>query len=94
VVTFDEGIYCEAALIQWAMLPELENVIVRLRGFHRAKNVFSVTGRRLTDSGVEHLCIEIDICGRKIATKIISGTHYNRATRAHKLTIEALERLH
>jgi len=37
MVTFDEGIYCEATLIQWAMLPEQENVIFRLRGFNRAK---------------------------------------------------------
>ena len=28
VVTFDEGIYCEAKRIQWAISPELDNVIV------------------------------------------------------------------
>ena len=34
VVTFDEGIYCEAKCIQWAISPELDNVVVRLGGFH------------------------------------------------------------
>ena len=42
---------------------------------------------------VEDLSVESDICGSNVATKIISGTHYNRAIRAHKLTLEALERL-
>ena len=28
VVTFDEGIYCEAKRIQWAISPELDNVVV------------------------------------------------------------------
>ena len=47
----------------------------------------------MTESGVEDLWIESDICGSNVATKIISETHYNRAIRAHKLTLEALERL-
>ena len=32
VVTFDEGLYCDAKRIQWAISPELDNVIVRLGG--------------------------------------------------------------
>lgn len=47
----------------------------------------------MTESGVEDLWIESDLCGSNVATKIISGMHYNRAIRAHKLTLEALERL-
>ena len=47
----------------------------------------------MTESGVEDLWIESDICGSNVATKITSGTHNNRAIRAHKLTLEALERL-
>ena len=85
--------YCEAKRIQLAISPELGNVIVRHERFHRAKNFLSVVGKRLTESGVEDLWIESDICGSNVATKIISGTHYNRAIRAHRLTLEALARL-
>ena len=42
---------------------------------------------------VEALWIESDICGSNVATKIISGMHYNRAIRAHELTLEPSERL-
>ena len=93
VVTFDEGICCEVKRIQWAISPGLDNVIVRHERFHRAKNVLSLVGKRMTESGVVDLWIESDICRSNVATKIISGTHYNRAIRAHKLTLEALERL-
>ena len=35
VVTFDEGIYCEAKRIQLAISPGLDNIIVRHERFHR-----------------------------------------------------------
>ena len=37
MVTFDEGICCEAKRIQSAISPELDNVIVRLEGFIELK---------------------------------------------------------
>ena len=73
-----------------AISPGLGNVIVRHKRFQRAKNVLSVVGERMT---VEDIWIEGDICGSNVASKIISRTHSNRAIRAHKLTLEALERL-
>ena len=54
-LTFDEGIYCETKRIHWAISPELDNVIVQLRGFHRAKNFLGVIVKRMTESAVEDL---------------------------------------
>ena len=94
MVTFDEGTYCEPKRIQLAISSGLDNVIVRHERLHRAKNFLGVVGKRVTESaGVEDLWIESGIYGSNVATKIISRTHYNRAIRAHKLTLEALERL-
>jgi len=93
VITFDEGIYCEAKRIQWAVSPELDNVVIRMGGFHRAKNFISVIGKRMAESGIEDLWMESDVCGSNVASKIINGSHYNRAVRVHKLTLEALQRL-
>ena len=59
----------------------------------KTSNFLGVIGKRMTESGVEDLWIESDICGSNVATKIISGTHFNRAIRVQKLTLEALERL-
>ena len=78
VVTFDEGIYFEAKRIQLTISPGLNNVIFRHERFHRAKTFLSVVGKRMTESGVED---------------VISRTKQNRAIRAHKLTLEALEKL-
>ncbi|KAL9977339.1 hypothetical protein ACROYT_G014731 [Oculina patagonica] len=47
----------------------------------------------MSGSGVENLRIESEICGSNVAAKIINGTNYNKAIRAHKLTLKALERL-
>ena len=78
VVTFDEGIYCEAKRIQWAISPKLDNVIV--------KNFLRVVGRRMTESGVEDLWIESDICGSNVATD-------NQRDALRERILEALERL-
>ena len=59
----------------WAISPELENVIVRLGGFHGAKHFLGVIGKRMTESFVEDLWIESSIRGSNVATKIISGTY-------------------
>ena len=60
---------------------------------HGAKYFLGVIGKRMTESFVEDLWIERSIRGSNVATKIISGTHYNREIRAYKLTLQALKRL-
>lgn len=55
VITFDEGIYCEATRIQWSVSPELNKVIVRVGGFHQAKNFLGLIGKRMAESGTEDL---------------------------------------
>ena len=65
-----------------------------MNGFIELKNFLGVVGKRMTESaGVGDLWIESGICGSNVATKVISRTHYNRAVRAHKLTLKAVERL-
>ena len=93
VITFDEDLYAKAKQIQWAVLPELDHIIIKLVGFHRVKNFFSVIGRRMVDSGLEDIWLESGLYGSSMVSKITLGVHYNRAVRAHKVMLEALESL-
>ena len=90
VVTFDEDLYATAKQIQWAVSPESDNMVIRLGGFHMAKNFIGVIGKRMEESGIEDLWTESGLYGSAIARKIINGTHYYRARNAHELTFEAM----
>ena len=44
-------------------------------------------------SGLTEIVIESAVCASGFLDKVMSGKHYNRALRVHKLTVETLERL-
>ena len=90
VVTSHEDLYATAKQIQWAVSPEFDDMVIRLGGFHMAKNFIGVIGKRMEESGIEDLWAESGLYGSAIARKIINGTHYYRARNAHELTFEAM----
>ena len=44
-------------------------------------------------SGFEEIVIEAVVCASGSLQKVMSGKHYNRALRVHKLVLKALKRL-
>ena len=42
-------------------------------------------------SGFEDIVIEAGVCASGYLQKVMSGKHYNRALRVHKMVLEALE---
>ena len=44
-------------------------------------------------NGLSEIVNESGVCASGSLGKVMSGKHYNRALRVHKLTVEALERL-
>ena len=69
------------------------DVLVRMGVFHITCSYLGALGKRLCCSGFEEILVESGICASGSINKVMSGKHYNRAMRVHKLTLEALERL-
>ena len=61
--------------------------------FHTIRSLFGVLGSKMKGSGLSEILIESGVCASGSLEKVMSGKHYNRALRTHKLTVEALERL-
>ena len=61
-VTVDESIYQIAKQIQWR-IPFLQDVTVRLGGFHRAKNFLGVIGKRMRSTGFSEILDEAGLYG-------------------------------
>ena len=83
----------KAKEIQWRVPDELQNVIIRMGGFHIALNYLSLLGKMYNDSGLEDLLIESGVYASGTTSALLAGKQYNRGLRAHKLTLEALFRL-
>ena len=61
-VTVDESIYELAKRIQWHV-PALQDVTVRLGGFHRAKNFLGIIGKRMKSTGFSEILQNADLYG-------------------------------
>ena len=90
VLTIDEGTYETAKEVQWKVSPQFEDMIIRLEGFHRAKNFLGVIGRRMEETGIEQILEEL--FGPSQISSILKGSKYNRGIAAHKSLVEMLLR--
>ena len=91
--TFDLGVAKKTYEILWQNPNKFSDVLVRMGVFHTSCSYLSALGNRLRCRGFEEILFESGICASGSINKVMSGKHYNRAMRVHKLTLKALERL-
>ena len=68
----------------------LEKLIVRMGGLHIAMNFLKTIGDHMEGSGIESIWVESGLLGPNATYEALSGKHYNRGIRAHKITAQAL----
>lgn len=61
-ITVDESIYQMSKEIQWTV-PTLQNLTIRLGGFHRIKNFLGIIGKRMKSSGISEILESSDVFG-------------------------------
>ena len=93
VITCDEAIYAIAKEILWTS-PKLNDVLLRMGGFHRTKNFLGVIGKRMSGCGFDDVLEESGLYGSNHIQGILKGKHYYRGVNAHKQFTEALIRLY
>ena len=92
-ITLHEKIYTPAKEIQWTNYYDLKDMVIRLGGFHRAKNFMGIIGKRMEESGLEDIWQESNFYGEAVTAKVMEGKHYYRGDRGHRITLKASERL-
>ena len=93
MIILDQALYHKAKELIWLYPQKLNDVIVRLGSFHTAMNYLQVLGRHFAHSGLTDIWIEAGVFSECVAQKIMQGKSWNRAVRAHKLTMEAMWRV-
>ena len=93
IITADLAVAKKAYNIIWQNLQEFSNVVIRLGVFHFICAYMGAVEKNLRGSGFEEIILEAGICASGSIEKVMTGKHYNRALRVHKVVLEALERL-
>lgn len=92
MLVFDQAIYAKAQQIRWADDHLQKRTIVRMGEFHTTMSFMSTVGKRFKNAGMVDILIEAEIIAEGSINGVVSGHHYNRSIRAHKLLYEALQR--
>ena len=92
IITLDQAVYCKAQEIRRKHPEKFKNVVLRMGAFHTMKAFLGVLGERFGDAGPQDLLVESGVVASESVQAVLSGRHYNRGIRAHKVW-EALSRL-
>jgi hypothetical protein len=92
-VVCNQAIYSKAQQIRWQNVNFQGHLVLQLGDFHTTLSFLSTIGKRFQNSGFEDIVIEAGIVAPSSIDGVMSGHHYNRSMRAHKLLFEALHRL-
>ena len=79
--------------ILWQNNIKFGNVIIRIGVFHTICSLFGALCKHMKGSRFEEIVIEAGVCASGSLQKGMSGKHYDRSLRVHKLVLEALQRL-
>ena len=93
VLTLDEALYPKLLELKWSVEEYKDMLIPCLGGLHIAMNFLGVIGRHMSESGLSELWIGCDLLVSNAARHIMAGKGYTRATKTHKLTLQALRQL-
>lgn len=93
IVTFDLAVAKKVYALVWQYSEQFSKVIVRMGVFHTICSLFGTVGKMMKGSGFSEIIIESGICASGSLDRVMSGKHFNRALRVHKILFEALERL-
>eukprot|EP00057_Strongylocentrotus_purpuratus_P015294 XP_011669768.1 PREDICTED: uncharacterized protein LOC105440883 [Strongylocentrotus purpuratus] len=93
VIVCDQAIYSKAQQIRWKDPHLSARTVVRMGDFHTTMNFLACIGKRFKDGGLQDIIIESGLIATGSVNGVLSGHHFNRSLRAHKLLCEAMERL-
>lgn len=93
VLVMDQAIYSKAQMIRWGNAQFMERLVIRLGAFHTAMSFLACLGKRFRDAGLQDILIESEIVATGSVNGVLTGKHYNRAVRSHKLMSDALQRM-
>lgn len=85
VIIMDQAIYAKAQEIRWQTSSYSERLVIRMGEFHIVMAYLSCISKLFADAGLQDILIESELVAAGPVDRVITGHHYNRSLRAHKL---------
>ncbi|CAH3018507.1 unnamed protein product [Porites evermanni] len=93
VLTVDQALFPLLMELKWTLPDYKDTLIPRLGGLHTSMNFLKVLGQHIQDSGLPSIWIESGILGPRTVERALAGKDYNKGTRVHKITLQAMWQL-
>lgn len=93
VLTVDQALHCRLKDIIWTSEIFKERIVLKMGGLHLANNYIKAIGQHMIKTGLAEIWLESGILAEGAIAKVLNGTDYAKAMRAHKLTYQALWRI-
>ncbi|CAH3174764.1 unnamed protein product [Porites lobata] len=93
VLTVDQALFPLLMELKWTLPEYKDTLIPRLGGLHTSMNFLKVLGQHIQDSGLPTIWIESGILGPRTVERALAGKDYNKGTRVHKITPQAMWQL-
>lgn len=90
VISVDQALYGKLMELKWSNCDYHRKLILRLGGLHISMNFLKAIGTHMNGSGLKEVWVEASIMGPNTVEAVLAGKKYNKAMRAHKLTLQAL----
>ena len=90
VITVDQALFCKLMELKWSVQEYKDKLFPRLGGLHTAMKFLKAIGDHMSGCGLVEVWLESGLLGEGAAQLVLSGKAYNKAMRAHKLTLQAL----
>ncbi|KAJ8886123.1 hypothetical protein PR048_012332 [Dryococelus australis] len=93
VITVDETLYCRLVELKWSVPEYQEKLIPCLGGLHISMHFIKAIGQHTGGSGLAEVWLKSGLLGQGAVERVLAGNAYNKIMRAHKLTLQALQRI-
>lgn len=84
MVVLDQAIYTLVQDVVCKHQARFSRVVLRMGGFHIVMTLLAVIGKQFGNAGLQSMF------GSSSCAGVLSGKHYGRAIRCHKVTMEAI----
>ena len=90
---FDQAFYARAMEVLWKQKERFKGLVVMMDGSHLLMTLLAIIGTRFGDAGLRDVAVDSEVIAEGSIDSVLSGKHYNRGVRLHKMIYEAITKL-
>ena len=80
----------KATQVLWKQKEQFEGLVVMMGGFHLLTTLLAIIGSHFSDASLRDVAVHSEVIAEGLIDSVLSGKHYNRGVRPHKIMYEAI----